>query len=176
METSKTNNNMKKIILLCGRPASGKTTIAKELIQLLRVRVGILADHVDGDELRKGLCSDLGYAHKDRIENHRRAAELCKVLMGRYRHVVVSMVAGQEDVRDMFLDTVGRKEVLLVHVDTDFLECVARDPKGLYTKESYVEFASLFKPPSSPDLVCRTKNKSPFQNANEIIDALWYLS
>lgn len=88
---------------------------------------------LDGDELRSGLCSDLGFGADARDENHRRAAEMAKLIAKRDIVVIAATMAPQHAQRDIINDTLGDAN-RWVFVDASYEVCAERDPKGLYRK------------------------------------------
>ncbi len=118
-----------------GLPASGKSTVARNLVVALAER-GIDAYRLDGDNLRHGLCGDLGFDHASREENIRRAAEVARLMADAGIVVVVSLVSPYRDSRDMVrcLHEDAGLPFLEVWVSTPLEECERRDPKGLYAR------------------------------------------
>jgi len=121
-----------KVFWLFGRSGAGKTTLA------LRLRDG-LADrkipvvYLDGDEMRSTLCSDLGFKPEARLENHRRIAEMARLLAAQGLNVVVSTMAPEHEQRDLVAKILGEKLVwFYIHAPLDI--CMQRDPKGLYKR------------------------------------------
>jgi adenylylsulfate kinase len=123
---------MTKIFWFFGRSGAGKTTLAKRLHQALtdrKIPVFIL----DGDDMRSGLCSDLGFSGEARLENHRRIAEVSKLAAEQGFNVVVSTMAPLHSHRDMAAQVLGQQLVwIYVHAPLDI--CIQRDPKGLYQR------------------------------------------
>ncbi len=120
------------IFWLYGRSGAGKTTLANRLEAGLRARQ-MHAFLLDGDELRSGLCSDLGFGEDARDENHRRAAEMAKLIAKRDIVVIAATMAPQHAQRDIIKDTLGDSN-RWVFVDATYEVCAERDPKGLYKK------------------------------------------
>ncbi|HUC84456.1 MAG TPA: adenylyl-sulfate kinase [Candidatus Acidoferrales bacterium] len=121
-----------KVFWLFGRSGAGKTTLA------LRLRDG-LADreipvvYLDGDEMRSTLCSDLGFKSEARLENHRRIAEIARLLADQGLNVVVSTMAPEHQQRDLVARVLGDRLMwFYIHAPLDI--CMARDPKGLYKR------------------------------------------
>lgn len=121
-----------KVFWLFGRSGAGKTTLA------LRLRDG-LADrkipvvYLDGDELRSALCSDLGFNSEARLENHRRIAEIARLLAAQGLNAVVSTMAPEHQQRDLVARILGDKLMwFYIHAPLDI--CMARDPKGIYKR------------------------------------------
>ena len=123
---------MTKIFWLFGRSGAGKTTLARQLHHALldrKIPVFIL----DGDDLRSGLSSDLGFSSEARLENHRRIAEISKLAAEQGFNVVVSTMAPQHSHRNVAAQVLGQRLVWsYVHAPLDV--CIRRDPKGLYQR------------------------------------------
>jgi len=125
-------SNVVKVFWLFGRSAAGKTTLARRLIETLRVR-NLPALFLDGDELRSGLSADLGFTPAARLENHRRCAEVARLAVNQGFNVVASTIAPEYAHRDEVQRILGAKLVwCYIHATLDI--CVRRDPKGLYRK------------------------------------------
>jgi len=112
--------------LVCRLTRSGKSTALQ----------GIFADiKLDGDAIRPGLSSDLGYTEAEKIENHRRIAEMAKVIYTQGFSVGVATlgcsVATRKAVRDVLGDL-----VLFEHINTPLDVCLQRDTKGVYNNQT----------------------------------------
>tara|TARA_Y100001960_G_C14379006_1_gene682901 strand:+ start:226 stop:702 length:477 start_codon:yes stop_codon:yes gene_type:complete len=136
-----------RVIWLTGLPCSGKTTLALHL-------KGILGGYVlDGDDLREGLCSDLGFSKKDREENIRRIGEVAKILEG---NVIVSLVSPYRKSRDKVRELIEwEKDFIEVYVDCDLDVCKERDVKGLYAKTKN-ELTPVYEAPLTPEIHVKT--------------------
>lgn len=121
-----------KIFWLFGRSGAGKTTLAIRLRDGLADR-GIPVVYLDGDEMRSTLCSDLGFKSEARLENHRRIAEIARLLSGQGLNVVVSTMAPEHQQRDLVSKILGDKLIwFYIHAPLDI--CMQRDPKGIYKR------------------------------------------
>lgn len=121
-----------KIFWLYGRSGAGKTTLGQRLRDGLANR-NIPVVYLDGDEMRSTLCSDLGFKPEARLENHRRIAEIAKMLAAQGLNVVVSTMAPEHIQRDMVTKILGDKLVwFYIHAPLDV--CMQRDPKGIYKR------------------------------------------
>ncbi|MBV8125906.1 MAG: adenylyl-sulfate kinase [Burkholderiaceae bacterium] len=145
-------------IWLTGLPGSGKSTLARNVCARL-LATGQRYWVLDGDELRKGLCADLGFSRSDRRENVRRVAETCKLLNEAGVGAVAALISPFTTDRELAKDIIGRNSFLEVWVATPLHVCEQRDPKGLYQRArqgSIPEFtgvSSPYEPPPSPSLV-----------------------
>lgn len=120
-----------KVIWFFGLSGSGKSTILNELEKLLFSNK-IATTVIDGDDLRAGLNSDLGFEFKDRSENIRRVSELSKILINNGQVVLCSLITPLEEYRKLANKILNRKNICWIFVDTSIKDCIIRDPKGLY--------------------------------------------
>jgi adenylyl-sulfate kinase len=121
-----------KVFWLFGRSGAGKTTLALRLRDGLADR-GIPVVYLDGDDMRSTLCSDLGFKSEARLENHRRIAEIARLLADQGLNVVVSTMAPEHQQRDLVAKILADRLMwFYVHAPLDI--CMARDPKGLYKR------------------------------------------
>lgn len=124
--------NLTKVFWLFGRSGAGKTTLASRLRDGLADRE-IPVVYLDGDDLRSRLCSDLGFKPEARLENHRRIAEIARLLAEQGLNVVVSTMAPEHQQRDLVSGILGEKLIwFYIHAPLDI--CMQRDPKGLYKR------------------------------------------
>lgn len=118
---------------LTGLPASGKTTLAHALADKFREH-GYGVYILDGDELRSGLCSDLGLSAEDRSENIRRAGHVARLMYDAGLVVICAFVSPFVEDRRKVKQLFSRDKFVEVHVATSMEVCASRDPKGLYQK------------------------------------------
>lgn len=97
-----------RVYWLTGRPGSGKTTLGVQLTEELKKR-GVSAVMLDGDQIRQGLNADLGFTHKDRLENVRRVAEVAKLFAKEGTDVIVALISPLNEQRDVAKKIVGEK-------------------------------------------------------------------
>lgn len=119
------------VIWLTGLPCSGKTTIARELGRRLKSWCPKL---LDGDQLRRGLCSDLGFSPKDRAENIRRVSHLATALADLGSIVIASFVSPYHEIRNRAAEIIGKSRFYEVYVKCPVPVCEWRDVKGMYAK------------------------------------------
>lgn len=148
-------------IWLTGLSGAGKSTIADRLEARLNAR-GVHTFLLDGDNLRHGLNSDLGFRPEDRVENIRRAAEVAKLMVDAGLVVLCSFISPYRAERRLARELFAEGEFVEVHVDVPLAEAEARDPKGLYAKAragqipNFTGIDAPYEPPESAELVLHT--------------------
>ena len=137
-----------KVFWLFGRSGAGKTTLATRLCGGLK-DAAVPVVHLDGDEIRPTLCSDLQFSSKDRLENHRRIAEVARLLTRQGFNVVVSTMAPEYQHRDLVIQVLdGRLVWFYIHAPLDL--CMRRDPKRLYARAVDGQVKGLIDYPFDP--------------------------
>jgi bifunctional enzyme CysN/CysC len=150
-------NQKARVIWLTGLSGSGKSTIANSVEKRIHA-LGMHSYVLDGDNLRMGLNSDLGFTPQDRAENVRRISEVAKVLVDAGLIVLVAVISPFEADRQRARSLFDEGEFLEVFVDTPVDICVERDPKGLYKKANKGEIPNFtgigqgYEAPKNPDL------------------------
>lgn len=151
------NKHRSKVIWFTGLSASGKSTIAHHLEKELYDR-GVRTYVLDGDNVRHGLTSDLGFERADRAENLRRIAEACRLFVDAGVMVLTAFISPFKADRQRVADIIGKDDFIEVHVDCPVEVCENRDPKGMYKKarageiKGYTGVDSPYEAPASPDL------------------------
>ncbi|MCY1538992.1 Adenylyl-sulfate kinase [compost metagenome] len=155
-----TNNDREELldqipatVWLTGLSGSGKSTLAFALEKTLIER-GKLAYTLDGDNIRHGLCRDLGFSAEDRSENIRRIAEVAHLMNEAGVIVISSFISPYRHDREMARQIIGDERFVEVHVNTPLETCEQRDPKGLYRKArtgEFKEFTGISAPYEEPD-------------------------
>jgi adenylylsulfate kinase len=162
-------------IWLTGLPSAGKTTIAKELTPRLQA-MGRYTELLDGDEIRKGISSDLGFDRKAREMHAGRVTYVAKVLARNGVIPVVALISPYRSSRAKARSEIG--SFVEVYVDTPLELCEQRDVKGLYKKARAGEIHEMtgvddpYEPPEHPEVVVDTRASSPAQSAERIIGEL----
>lgn len=121
------------VIWMTGYSGSGKSTLAYLLERRLHDE-GILTKVLDGDVLRQGINTGLGFSMEDRTENIRRTAELAKQLVSCGVVVICSLITPTNDLRRLAEDIIGQQHFILYHIATPIEVCEKRDVKGHYAK------------------------------------------
>jgi adenylylsulfate kinase len=155
-----------KVFWLFGRSGAGKTTLAQCLCEDLRSRK-IPVINLDGDEMRVTLCSDLGFKPEARLENHRRIAEIARLLVAQGLNVVVSTMAPEYQQRDLVAEILGGRLVwFYIHAPLDV--CMKRDPKGIYKRALKGQVRRLINYPF--DVPRPQENKNHIDTVTRSID------
>lgn len=164
-------------IWFTGLSGSGKSTSAIALEQLLASE-GYVCRILDGDNIRTGLNSNLGFSEEDRNENIRRIAEVCKLFTDTGIITIASFVSPTADLRRMARDIVGADDFFEVYMSTPLEECEMRDVKGLYAKarrgevKQFTGISAPFDVPEHADISIDTTNATPEETAREIFDKI----
>ena len=144
-------------VWLTGLPGSGKSTLAHAAEALLAAQ-GVLAYVLDGDNLRFGLNSDLGFSPEDRAENIRRAGEVAALLRDAGAVVLASFVSPYRRDRDRVRSLHPDGSFVEVFVDAPLSVCEQRDPKGLYARARSGAIADVtgvsapYEAPTGPEM------------------------
>ena len=152
---------------LYGLSGSGKSTIANAFERELH-KAGFLTQILDGDNIRSGLNSNLGFSDEDRAENIRRIAEVAKLYLNSGLITITSFICPTRELRLLARSHVGEADFVEVFVKASFETCAKRDPKGLYAKASKGKIAnftgkdSAFEEPQDGDdvLILDTEDQS----------------
>ncbi len=150
-------------IWFTGLPASGKSTIAFAVERLL-FEAGHAAYVLDGDNIRHGLCGNLGFSADDRAENIRRIGEVARLFVDAGLITLASFVSPYRADRQLVrsLHESAGMSFIEVFVDTPVDACEARDPKGLYKQARAGEISQFtgvndpYEPPDAAELVIHT--------------------
>ena len=155
------NNHRGVIIWFTGLSGAGKSTLAHAVEEKLH-QMGCRTFVLDGDNVRHGLCRDLGFSNQNRMENIRRVGEVAKLFMEAGVIVLTAFIspfrADREHVRDM----VGNSDFIEIFCDSTIQVCENRDVKGLYKKAragEILEFTGITSPyerPDKPEVIVET--------------------
>ncbi len=149
------------VVWFTGLSGSGKSTIASEVEEELVARKKAVY-WLDGDNLRFGLNSDLGFSEKDRKENIRRLAEVAAIFKDAGIIILVSAISPYKEMRNFARMKAGGSGFIEVYVKADITTCEKRDTKGLYKKArtgeivNFTGVSSPYEEPENPDLVIDT--------------------
>tara|TARA_R100000541_G_scaffold340_21_gene2641 strand:+ start:22304 stop:22915 length:612 start_codon:yes stop_codon:yes gene_type:complete len=164
-------------IWLTGLSAAGKSSIANAL-EVALVERGRHTYLLDGDNVRMGLCRDLGFSDADREENIRRIAELGRLFVDAGLMVITAFISPFRADRDLARTIIGDDAFIEVFVDTPLTECERRDPKGLYGKaragliKNFTGIDSAYEAPLNPEIRLETLDRSLPEVVNQILEYL----
>ena len=156
------NGNSSKLLWFTGISGSGKSTIANSIEKELYAK-GIRTYILDGDNIRHGLNSDLGFNDSDRVENIRRVAEVSKLMLDAGIFVISSFISPFISDRKMVRELFPKGEFIEIFVDTPLEVAESRDPKGLYKKArageipNFTGISSPYEKPENPELTINTE-------------------
>ena len=171
------NGHGAAVLWLTGLPGSGKSTIARELEREL-FALGCQTMLLDGDQVRHGLCGDLGFDDADRRENLRRVGETARLFFESGDIVLCTFVSPFREERERVRQLFPEGRFLEVHVAADLETCRARDPKGLYRKavageiENFTGVSSPYEEPERPELRLESGSKPVRETVAELLEAL----
>ncbi len=140
-----------------GLSGSGKSTLAHAVEERLHL-MGCRTYVFDGDNVRHGLCSDLGFSREDRAENLRRIAEMVKLFLDAGVISLTAFISPLEEDRQKVKEIIGPEDVIVIYCNCPLEICEKRDVKGLYKKaragiiKNYTGISSPYEPPKNPDL------------------------
>jgi adenylylsulfate kinase len=171
------NNHKSGLVWFTGLSASGKSTIAHAVEKELHDR-GIRTYVLDGDNVRHGLNSNLGFSPEDRKENIRRIGEVAKLMADAGIVVFTAFISPYREDRDTVRKLFEGDLFFEVFVKCSLEECEKRDPKGLYKKaragiiKNYTGISSPYEEPLAPELVVDTEHLTIEESVNQVIDFL----
>ena len=165
------------VLWFTGLSGAGKSTVANLVEQRLHAS-GHHTMMLDGDNVRHGLCRDLGFTEADRVENIRRVGEVAKLMTESGLIVLCSFISPYRAEREMVRALLAEGEFIEVFVDTPIAECMRRDPKGLYARAqagkilNFTGVDAPYEAPTSPEIHLETTGQSPQQLAEQVAAAL----
>lgn len=165
------------VLWLTGLSGSGKSTIANLVEQALSAE-GRHTFILDGDNVRHGLNSDLGFSPEDRIENIRRVSEVSRLMVDAGLIIIVCLISPFQSERARAQRIIGTDEFVEIYIDTPLAECERRDPKGLYRRARAGEIRGMtgvdapYEAPDQPQLHIKTMNQAPEDSAVIILQWL----
>ncbi len=163
------------ILWFTGLSGSGKTTLSQNLERML-FQKGFAVAVLDGDTMRKGLCSDLSFSPEDRTENLRRLAHVAKLLSGLGVLCITATISPLKKDRAAVRALMDAGEFHEVHIKASLTTCEARDPKGLYRRARRGEIPdftgvhSPYEPPERPEVLIDTERQSVVACLDQLMD------
>ena len=162
------------VLWLTGLSGSGKSTLANALEQRLNQHFLAHTTLIDGDNLRTGLNSDLGFSVEDRQENIRRAGEVAALMYDAGLIVITALISPLRDERAKVRQAVGSPGFVEIYTRCPLEVCEQRDPKGLYRKArqgqipNFTGISSVYEEPLNPEILVDTAS-TPLEEGVEII-------
>lgn len=176
-ERARQNRHSGCVVWLTGLSASGKSTIAIELERDLFSQ-GKHAFVLDGDNMRHGLCSDLGFSPGDRKENIRRIGEVARLFAEAGFVCITAFISPYRSDRDLARHIAPEGKFIEIYLNVPMEVCEQRDPKGLYAKarageiKDFTGISAPYEPPLDPELELRTDQMSPGECVAAILQRL----
>lgn len=163
------------MVWFTGLSGSGKSTVALGVERELAKR-GILCRILDGDNIRAGINSNLGFSQEDRRENIRRIAEVGKLFVDTGIVTLACFVSPTEDIRQLARNIIGESDFKEVYVSTPIEECERRDVKGLYARarrgevKDFTGISAPFEAPQNPTLSIDTSVLPLEDSVNRVVE------
>lgn len=176
-DRNRLNGHRSGLVWLTGLSASGKSTIAHAVEKRLHDR-GIRTYVLDGDNVRHGINSNLGFSKEDRQENLRRVAEVAKLFVDAGILVLAAFISPYREDREAIRKRFATDDFLEVYVKCSIEECEHRDPKGQYRKaragiiKNYTGISAPYEEPEHPELVIDTVELDVERSVSRVLGLL----
>lgn len=176
-DREKLHQHKSAILWFTGLSGSGKSTLAHAVEDYLH-KIGCSTFVLDGDNVRHGLCSDLGFNDKDRIENIRRIGELAKLVTEAGVITLTAFISPFKADRSAARKLVPHGDFLEIYCQCPLTTCEERDVKGLYKKARagkipfFTGIGSPYEEPDKPEVVVNTQALSLDESVEKVIDLL----
>jgi adenylylsulfate kinase len=166
------------VLWFTGLSGAGKSSVANQVEVQLNQK-GIRTYLLDGDNIRHGLCEDLGFSLEDRAENIRRVGQVSKLMADAGMVVLVALISpyrGDRDSARKSVEEIG--PFIEIHVKASLATCEGRDPKGLYQMardgkiKNFTGIDDPYEEPLSPELTLESDSKTVVDLANETVSWL----
>lgn len=165
------------VVWFTGLSGSGKSTLANA-VEVRLHELGVHSYILDGDNIRSGLCKDLGFSDTDRVENIRRIGEVSKLLVDAGVVTLSAFISPFRADRQIVRSLLGQGEMIEVYVKCALAECEKRDPKGLYKKArdgiipNFTGIDSPYEEPDTPEITVDTLAQSVEESVAVIVSYL----
>ncbi len=170
------NQHQSVLLWFTGLSGSGKSTLAHAVEEEL-YQMGYHTFVLDGDNVRHGLCGDLGFSNEDRVENIRRVSELAKLFVEAGVIVLTAFISPFRADRDKAKELVG-DDFVEIYCNCPVTVCEERDVKGLYHRarigeiKEFTGISSPYEEPKQPDLSVVTSSQTVDECVKQILDHL----
>ncbi len=168
------NKHKSFVLWFTGLSGSGKSTLANAVEKKL-FEMDYNVTVLDGDNVRHGLCSDLGFTEEDRNENMRRVGEVSKLFVEAGTIVLAAFVSPYRKDREQVRSRLPHGDFYEVYCECDLETCEQRDPKGLYKKaregeiENFTGISAPYEEPIKPDMTVNSNKLSIIEEVEYVI-------
>lgn len=165
------------VIWFTGLSASGKSTIARYLEKQL-YNLGCSTYVFDGDNVRHGLCGDLGFSPEDREENIRRIGEMVNLYVDAGIIAIAAFISPYRKDRESIRELVGKDRFMEIYIECPVDVCAARDQKGIYGKaragviKEFTGISAPYEPPENPALVICSDQEDAMAASQRVLDLI----
>ncbi len=169
------NKHQAKLLWFTGLSGSGKSTLANEVEKQLFAQ-GMQTYVLDGDNIRRGINTDLSFTPEDRKENLRRIAEASKLFIDAGVVTLAAFISPMREDREMIKQIVGEENFIEIYVDAKIEDCEHRDVKGLYQKarqgeiKNFTGISAPYEAPANPEIKVNTSNQTIEESLTIIIN------
>ncbi|HGX93063.1 MAG TPA: adenylyl-sulfate kinase [Candidatus Tenderia sp.] len=176
-EREEQNGHRSAILWFTGLSGAGKSTLANAVEDALH-NMGTRTYVLDGDNIRHGLCKDMGFSDADRKENIRRIGEVSKLFVDAGTVALTAFISPFRSDRDAVRDLVPEGDFIEIYCKCSLDVCEERDPKGLYKKArageipEFTGISSPYEEPLNPEITVETDKQSLGDSVAQVIDAL----
>ncbi|MEQ1528660.1 MAG: adenylyl-sulfate kinase [Methylococcales bacterium] len=176
-DREKLHQHKSVILWFTGLSGAGKSSLAHALEEHL-YQLGISTFVLDGDNVRHGLCGDLGFSDADRVENIRRIGELAKLMVEAGVIALTAFISPFQTDRLAARKLVPEGDFLEIYCRCPLEVCEQRDVKGMYKKARagqipfFTGIGSAYEPPEQPELIVDTDQQSLTESVQAMIDLL----
>lgn len=171
------NGHKAAVVWFTGLSGAGKSTLAHAVEEELH-QLGCRTYVFDGDNVRSGLCSDLGFSAADRSENIRRIGEMTKLFVDAGVIALTAFISPLRSDRERVRRLIGDADFIEIHVQCPLAVCESRDVKGMYQKaragqiKEFTGISAPYEEPEQPDLVVNTGEETLNESVNKVMNIL----
>jgi len=171
------NEHKSAILWFTGLSGSGKSTLSNAVEAYLHQQ-GARTFVLDGDNIRQGLCNDLGFSDESRKENIRRIGEVSKLMMDAGVITLTAFISPFRRDRRIVRDITNKGDFIEILCNANLEVCEKRDPKGLYKKarageiKDFTGISSPYEVPEHPEIIVETGTQTVEESVTQVIDYL----
>ncbi len=171
------NEHKSAILWFTGLSGSGKSTLS-DAVEAYLHQQGARTFVLDGDNIRQGLCNDLGFSDESRKENIRRIGEVSKLMMDAGVITMTAFISPFRKDRRIVRDITNEGDFIEIFCNANLEVCEKRDPKGLYKKarageiKEFTGISSPYEVPEHPELILETGTQTVEESVAQVIDYL----